>query len=568
MIARRARALLLVSVCAAACGHATDTQPPHETPDPATSPRYDEVWLLSTHNAYWVDRGVKGDTFASGTQSRLLDQLLVGRARSIEIDVHHSPDVPQKFDVYHTTPGDVLCDDLARCLAMVRAFEWAVPQHEPLQITLELKELFSSLWDATHTIEDLDRILRVELGDHLFAPSDFFARCDRFGTHDDLSTCMKNVSWPGVDALRGKVIVSVMGNWDDLAEAQSTADWVRYATQDDLRARAAFPMASSWKLTMDALNDRLHDLLAQPDLDHAFAESAFLQIEDANDPNASPFIGKNGLVRVDNSFALADQEARIAQRMQLLQTDSPWVAPDDGKPQHALHAFDGTAIDEPGARLLVHPSTNAGDRVFAYVTITPGASGTTTTWETAVSSGASGDRWGCLRAASSADANADAIEICRSKISATMTANVNAERAMIHVAKCAKGACEEQDYPSIDPSPDGPGDLVAFDVSIDASGATCVGLRSADAADRSRQPTWSNVRDASCLPSTLSFVGVSRPTKGDATDAAPVLFAGLRRDGAMVKASDFSHVVVQPASGATIEDATKLEDASVPAPSR
>src|SRR5262249_53403674 len=145
MEVRSACALAAVVVCAAACGHASDTQAPQpvqETPDPASSPRYGDVWFLSTHNAYWVDRGRKGDTFASGTQSRLLDQLLAGRARSIEIDIHRSPDVPQKFEVYHTTPGDVLCDSLPRCLAMVRAFEWAVPRHEPLQITLEFKELF------------------------------------------------------------------------------------------------------------------------------------------------------------------------------------------------------------------------------------------------------------------------------------------------------------------------------------------------------------------------------------------------------------------------------------------
>jgi hypothetical protein len=327
-----------------------------------------------------------------------------------------------------------------------------------------------------------------------------------------------------------------------------------------MRLRAAFPMASSWKLTMDALNDRLHDLLVQSDLDHAFAQSAFLQIEDTNDTNAPAFLTNHGLVRVDNSFTLDAQSARIAQRMQMLQTDSPWSAPDDGKPQHALHAFDGTPIDESGARLLLHPSTNAGDRVFAFATL---ATGTATTFETAVSSGASGDRWGCLRAASKTGSDADSIELCRAKIAATSTANADAERAVIHVSTCTAGKCGEQIVLSSDPSPDGVGDLIAIDVKIDAAG-TCVTLRSAAAADATRQPTWTTMHAPICVSTVLSLLGISRPTKGDATDATPVLFAGLRRDGAFVKATDFEHVVIEPATGAPIEDATKLEDATVP----
>lgn len=554
-----ATATALASIASIGCSHSSE-QRPLDGPDPANAPRYSDVWLLSTHNAYWVDRGVKNDSFASGTQTRLLDQLLLSRARSIEIDVHRSPGNPGRFDVYHTTPGNVLCDDLARCLSMVRAFEWALPKHEPLQITIELKELFASLWDARHTIEDFDRILRDELGDHLYTPKDFLARCDRAGTHETIAECMARKSWPGVDELRGKVIVAAMGNWDELGQAQSTSDWARYATKDDVRLRAAFPMASSWKLKMEALNDRLHDLLTQVDLDRAFAATAFLQIEDPTDANASPFIGKNGLIRIDNSFGADDQRARIAQHMQLLQTDTPWIAPDDGDVRHALHPLDGkTILDEPGARWIV-AAPEKDSSIAAYATVT---TKTTTTWETAVSSGASGNAWGCLRAAAAAASDADAVTVCRTKTAATSTPNVDAERAVVRVLLEKAGVSTTETYPSNDPAPDGPGDLIAVDVTIDASGSTCVQPRSAAAADRDRQPTWAPLGPPRCLASKLSFVGLFRPSTG-AADGSPVLFAGLRRDGAFVDAASFDHVVRIHAADAPVEDVHAIVDASVP----
>ena len=52
----------VVLLGAASCG---DQGAP--SPVPPTSPPFDAAWRISTHNSYWVDHGVKGDVFASGT---------------------------------------------------------------------------------------------------------------------------------------------------------------------------------------------------------------------------------------------------------------------------------------------------------------------------------------------------------------------------------------------------------------------------------------------------------------------------------------------------------------------
>src|SRR4051812_34159776 len=108
------RGVLLGAILVAACSGGREAPPDAGPPDagPLDSPAFDAVWRISTHNSYWVDRGTKGDLFASGTQERLADQLLVDHARGLEIDIHKDPTTPGAFDVYHTTPGNSLCDTL------------------------------------------------------------------------------------------------------------------------------------------------------------------------------------------------------------------------------------------------------------------------------------------------------------------------------------------------------------------------------------------------------------------------------------------------------------------------
>jgi hypothetical protein len=310
----RRRGVILGAILLAACSsdhHATPDGGAGGMPDagPLDSPPFDAAWRISTHNSYWVDRGTKGDLFASGTQERLADQLLVDHARGVEIDIHKDPSAPGAFLVHHTTPGNGLCDTLPGCLAALRAFHHALPRHEALHVTLELKEITAPNFDASHTIEDLDQLLVAELGSLLYRPADFMARCPGETT---LSACAKEAGWPTTHELRGRFVVSILGNWDGLPGAQATKDWTDYATHGSVAERAAFPMASSWQLDHEALSGLIYDLVTQAELDAAFAQSVFMQIEDLADPRAAPFLAAHGVVRVDNAFSVADQQARAA----------------------------------------------------------------------------------------------------------------------------------------------------------------------------------------------------------------------------------------------------------------
>src|SRR5262249_48348851 len=208
-------------------------------------------------------------------------------------------------------------------------------RHEVVNVSVELKGILAATWDARHTPEDFDRALRAGLGDLLLTPGEILADCAAHqGPAIDpaveaLSDCVARRGWPTIDALRGRFVVSLLGNWADLGDAQCTRDWVTYAAGADIRTRAAFPMGSSWKLDWSALSPRLQALVAPEELARATAQSAFLQIEDLADPRIDPFLARHGVIRVDGAFTADDQAARTTRGMQLLQTDFPWTQLDD-----------------------------------------------------------------------------------------------------------------------------------------------------------------------------------------------------------------------------------------------
>ncbi len=535
--------MLLLGLFAGACS----TEPaPTPAPLPPASPAFDEAWRISTHNSYWLDRGVTGDLFASGTEERLADQLLQEHVRGLEIDIHKDPATPGAFAVYHTVPGNVLCDTLPGCLAAVRAFHHVLPDHEPLQITLELKEITASIFDATHTIEDLDHVLVNELGALLYRPADFMTRCPGVAT---LSACAKAAGWPGTHELRGRILVTPMGNWDGLG-AQATKDYTDYALHGDIRDRAGFPMASSWQLDVGALNGTIVDLVTQSDLDGAFAQAVFMQVEDTTDPALAPFLARHGVVRMDGAVSADDQKARVALGTQLLQTDSPWVQYDDegpSQPLRSLPAFSAGAMVEPGTRLVLGPGA-PGERVFAYALETA----STTAWETAVSSGVDVSRVGCLRAASAIAGDDASVTVCRTKIPASRGATPgisaggmpDAERVIVTVAICRAGSCTTGTYPSTDPAEGGPGDLLRIEVSAGGDGgASCVRVRSAATAGTDLVPSWVDLGAPACFAAPLPYQGIATPASASGS------FFGTRheRGGATkdARAADFDGVVAE-----------------------
>lgn len=499
---RRALALALL----AACG-----EPPPPAPRElpalarASSPRLDEVAVLATHNSYWVDRHARGDLFASGVSQRLTDQLAFNHVRSLELDIHRD------LRVYHTVPGNSLCVTLRDCLAEVRAFTWAVPDHHPLILILELKELFAPNFTAEHRPEDLDETLRDELRAALYTPADLLARCPGDTT---LSACVARAGWPSVAELRGRILVTLLGNWDEMG-GQATVDWVHYTT-GPISTRAAFPMASSWKLRLADLPPRLREQLTQRDLDRAFAQSPFLQVEQMDDPDLTPFLAAGGIVRANGAEGVAAQEQRIALGVQLLQTDTPWLRADAVGP-----------TVEPGRRLYL--SAEPGEEIFAHhgspaplhdlsihalvATGQPSA-------RTAATAG-------CLRIAS-ADGR-DRLTLCREH--PPYRPGPAAERTRITLETCSAGACQQTDRD------DQHGDLLGL--TGDAAG--CVQARAGHpAAPATRAPTLPELGPAWCpaptdrpwrrgivvrsaaMPGTVGFLG---------PDIPPLTTVEVTRDG-------------------------------------
>src|SRR5262249_20284665 len=149
---------------------------------------------------------------------------------ALELDVHSEPDRPGsntpagEWRVYHTSSAeDFSCRYLSDCLELLRNFHYAVPQHEVINVIVELKNTvsYTGVLDKSknvhnnfatsdnHDIPDFDAIFRRVLGPTLYTPADFFrdAGCDPNDTKMTLRACAKTKGWPTIDKLRGKFII-------------------------------------------------------------------------------------------------------------------------------------------------------------------------------------------------------------------------------------------------------------------------------------------------------------------------------------------------------------------------
>jgi hypothetical protein len=213
------------------------------------SPRYNDVLQKATHNSYWVNVD-SADAFASGVQERIVDQMLHEAVRSFELDLHYESGHSGEFTVYHTSAAqsNSMCHYLTDCLDLIKRLDYLEPNHEVVTINLEFKEALAASrvfgnnnvigsLKHNHHIEDLDRQLWERLGTRLYTPGEFLARCPAGST---LRECAGLAGWPTLDELRGRYIVTVLGNWSD-----NYWDWLEYANDlGGAAARAAFPMRS------------------------------------------------------------------------------------------------------------------------------------------------------------------------------------------------------------------------------------------------------------------------------------------------------------------------------------
>ena len=411
-------------------------------------PTLSQTSRIATHNSYWVNHGVAADLFASGVGEQILDQLLVDHVRSIELDLHPDPDKPHHFLIFHTAPGNGVCTDLASCLAPVLTLHDLVVSHSAVIVILELKGITTPTFDAAHTPEDLDAELRLQLGDLLYAPADFLQRCPAGAT---LSACAHDNGWPYEGEVAGRVLVAVLGNWNDFPGAQAPADWATYATAKPIGDRAAFPMGSSWQRDYATLSELNAGLVSTAAWDAAWAQSAMLQVEAFDDPLLKAALAGNQIVRADNVFTAVDRAQATALGIQLWQTDWPWDAA----------RVDLALLPLPGAET---PSQNLDIEGSARVPLPLAGETVTHAWiappdgddrlYAAIATGLADGVTPCLAASVSGQPDVDGVTWCKHKTPALHVkpgqdapANADGERVTYLWQVCHAGACSLQAVP-------------------------------------------------------------------------------------------------------------------------
>lgn len=175
--------------------------------------RMNQIQVIGTHNSYHV----RPDNLAMLMQFQAeaaawdythppLDVQLDRGVRNFELDLFHAV---VGFEVYHVPHFDeeTTCRRLEDCLATIRAWSDAHPQHVPISIHLEFKVREAALanpptlpLDAA-MFERLDAVVREAFGDTLLTPDEIR------GDYPTLREAILERGWPLLDEVRGRVMV-------------------------------------------------------------------------------------------------------------------------------------------------------------------------------------------------------------------------------------------------------------------------------------------------------------------------------------------------------------------------
>jgi hypothetical protein len=166
--------------------------------DPSPTP-YNQVTQKSVHNAYDRDEP-------------MIDQLLYDNVRSVEIDIHKGKgaDAPAgQWWVYHIdapTQDGSTCKFLDDCLATLKAFHKAMPNHEVVTLYVDFKDG----WVNGHMPEDFDEHVSNILGrENIAAPADWVAECP--GAKSLRESVTGSCKFPSLGSLRSKFIIAGTG---------------------------------------------------------------------------------------------------------------------------------------------------------------------------------------------------------------------------------------------------------------------------------------------------------------------------------------------------------------------
>lgn len=196
------------------------------------------------HNTYDRSR-----VASLGTALDRLTETGDGGPALVELDVwtlwkrwivkHDLPLLPAGSN--NCTRGTTPNQDLAYCLANLRAWGDAHPAHPLVIVKIEMKNGFAA--SSGFGPAQFDALLRAQLG-ALYRPADLLTRADgsRFG---DLDSAAAAGNWASLTALRGKFMVIVQtGTFEESNPADTLKTDVEYSTylRGNPTGAAAFPV--------------------------------------------------------------------------------------------------------------------------------------------------------------------------------------------------------------------------------------------------------------------------------------------------------------------------------------
>lgn len=174
-------------------------------------PRMNQIQVIGTHNSYHkrpksLSTAVKVNQEAKAWdyEHLPLDIQLDNRVRSLELDLHNTP---EGWQVFHVPMFDqeTSCREFTGCLNLVKAWSGAHPRHVPISFLMEHKDEGPRLTPriTMPNAADLDR-LDADIRS-VFPREQIITPDDVRGDFATLEEAVLKRGWPSLESARGKV---------------------------------------------------------------------------------------------------------------------------------------------------------------------------------------------------------------------------------------------------------------------------------------------------------------------------------------------------------------------------
>jgi hypothetical protein len=211
----------VVSLVACVAPSAEESAVSHAAIETRTPLRVNQISVKGTHNSYHVARLLSG-TSTRYTHAPLEEQLEEQGVRSFELDLHVGDDLA--FRVFHTDHDrETRCAKLGDCLRDIKAWSDRHPEHVPIFVMLEEKDIDAA--DAGAYYDALDReMLAVWPRERLLTPS--LVRGGAATLRDGIT----QHGWPRLDDARGKILFFLTAMSSERKASYRKVDRVVFAT--------------------------------------------------------------------------------------------------------------------------------------------------------------------------------------------------------------------------------------------------------------------------------------------------------------------------------------------------